>query len=118
MIYLVLIWILISLAAFFPVVLAAWRMRHWLRDGGVPFLLATLIGTALYNAYAAYIGIIGIGTVDDRPPSFNAIIFTIFHAVETVPMMLFTLWLLGVFHADTPPSREAIRGSTAPKEDV
>jgi hypothetical protein len=62
----------------------------------VKYMIAMLIGAALYNAAATLLGVFSFSRVSG-PPTLAAVLFTLAHAVEIVPLIFFTLYLIGAF---------------------
>ncbi len=98
--FIVIIWVLVSLGALFPVALAVWRVRGWVRQHGLRYIIACLLGAALNNLIAAGLALAAVPVVSDNPASLSVVLLTIGHLAQTIPMILFALYLIGIFQSE------------------
>jgi hypothetical protein len=106
MIYLAILWIVVSIVALGPALVAAWRLRRWKRT--MRFVIAALVGTAIDNVILAGLALASIPTLVDRSLDLNigVVLMTIGYLIRTLSVAALALSLILVFHDDGPPAPE------------
>jgi len=101
MIYIVLVWILASLGALAPVLLAAWRARKWRLRRGMGYVLAVLCGAAVNAGIAAALSLAAVPVIPpDAHVTAGLVLLTIGYLAQTAPMIAFALYMLGLLGPD------------------
>ncbi len=111
MIYILLIWFMTGTFALVVALLSIRRVLPWRTTTSMRFLLAFLIGSAVYDIINVYLSGSGLRTTPlDGAPSIAVVLLTLGHLSMLVPAILFKLYLLGAL--DQPTIEQQITKET------